>query len=171
MDVPNNVPRVRIPRASESPARHMSAHMLRAVFRASHRFNSRAVGTVSQRQFSDGAVLTSALSVLFHRTDLTAALSVSFHRTDFTAALSVSFHRTDFAAASLRRAVLPHRFSDGANLTAALSALFHRAAACATPFWQQPLLPFPRLFLCQVRKSRTVLPERPNVRKRRACLL
>lgn len=145
-------------RASESPARHTSAHMLRAAFRAPHRFNSRAVGTVSQRQFSDGAVLTSALSVLFHRTD-------------FTAALSVSFHRTDFAAAPLRRAVLPHRFSDGANLTAALSALFHRDAACTTPFWQQPLLPFPRLFLCQVRKSRTVLPERPNVRKRRACLL
>lgn len=139
-------------RASESPARHTSAHMLRAAFRASHRFNSRAVGTVSQRRFSDGAVLTSALSVLFHRTD-------------FTAALSVSFRRTDFAA------VLPHGFSDGASLTAALSALFHRAAACTTPFWQQPLLPFPRLFLCQVRKSRTVLPERPNVRKRRACLL
>lgn len=151
-------------RASESPARHTSAHMLRAAFRAVAptfglcSFNSRAVGTVSQRQFSNGAVLTSALSVLFHRTD-------------FTAALSVSFHRTDFAAAPLRRAVLPHRFSDGANLTAALSALFHRAAACTTPFWQQPLLPFPRLFLCQVRKSRTVLPERPNVRKRRACLL
>ncbi len=138
-------------RASESPARHTSAHMLRAAFRASHRFNSRAVGTVSQRQFSDGAVLTSALSVLFHRTD-------------FTAALSVSFHRTDFVAASLRRAVLPHGFSDGASFDS-------RDAACATPFWQQPLLPFPRLFLCQVRKSRTVLPERPNVRKRRACLL
>ena len=165
-------------RASESPARHTSAHMLRAVFRASHRFNIRAVGTVSQRQFSDGAVLTSALSVSFHRTDFAAASlrrAVLPHRfsdgASLTAAPPALFHRTDFAAALLRRAVLPHGFSDGANLTAALSALFHRAAACTTPFWQQPLLPFPRLFLCQVRKSRTVLPERPNVRKRRACLL
>ncbi len=132
-------------RASESPARHTSAHMLRAAFRASHRFNSRAVGTVSQRRLLDCTALT--------------------------AAHSIPFRRTDFAAAPLRRAVLPHGFSDGASLTAALSVLFHRAAACATPFWQQPLLPFPRLFLCQVRKSRTVLPERPNVRKRRACLL